>query len=46
MKNITNFIKSHKELDELPFLVVFRVMQVLREKGMLKGFDDVDRISQ
>ena len=42
MKNITNFIKSHKELDELPFLVVFRVMQVLREKGMLKGFDDVD----
>lgn len=42
--NITQFIKSHKELDELPFLVVFRVMQVLREKGMLKGFDDVDRV--
>ena len=44
--NITQFIKSHKELNELPFLVVFRVMQVLREKGMLKGFDDVDRISK
>lgn len=44
--NITKFIKSHKELNELPFLVVFRTMQVLREKGMLKGFDDVDRISK
>ena len=44
--NITQFIKSHKELGELPFLVVFRTIQVLREKGMLKGFDDVDRISE
>lgn len=45
--NITQFIKSHKELNELPFLVVFRTIQVLREKGMLKGFDgdtDVDRV--
>ena len=46
MKNITEFIKSHKELNELPFLVVFRTIQVLREKGMLKGFDDVDRVSE
>ena len=44
--NITKFIKSHKELSDLPFLVVFRVMQVLREKDMLKGFDDVDRVSK
>jgi hypothetical protein len=44
--NITQFIKLHKELNELPFLVVFRTMQVLREKGMLKGFDDVDRVSK
>ena len=44
--NITQFIKSHKELNELPFLVVFRVIQVLREKGALNGFDDVDRISK
>ena len=44
--NITQFIKSHKELNELPFLVVFRTMQVLREKGLLKGFDDVDRVSK
>lgn len=43
--NITQFIKSHEELNELPFLVVFRTMQVLREKGLLKGFEDVDRIS-
>jgi hypothetical protein len=44
--NITEFIKSHKELNELPFLVVFRVLSVLREKGMLKEFDDVDRVSK
>ena len=42
--NITEFIKSHKELNDLPFLIVFCTIQVLREKGMLKGFDDVDRI--
>ena len=45
--NITQFIKSHEELNELPFLVVFRTMQVLREKGMLREFDgdtDVDRV--
>lgn len=42
--NITKFIKSHKELSNLPFLVVFRVIQVLREMGMLRGFDDVDRV--
>jgi hypothetical protein len=44
--NITQFIKSHKELNELPFLVVFRTIQVLREKGMIKEFDDVDRVQQ
>jgi hypothetical protein len=44
--DITKFIKSHKELEELPFLVVFRTIQILREKCMLKGFDDVDRISK
>ncbi len=44
--NITQFIKSHKELNELPFLVVFRTIQILREKGMIKGFDDVDRVQQ
>ena len=44
--NITKFIKSHKELNELPFLVVFRTIQVLHEKGLLKGFDDVDRVSK
>ena len=42
--NITQFIKAHKELNELPFLVVFRTIQVLRKKRMLKGFEDVDRV--
>ena len=45
--NITQFIKSQKELNELPFLVVFRTIQVLREKGMIKGLEndtDVGRI--
>ena len=44
--NITEFIKSHKELNELPFLIVFRTIQVLREKGTLKELSDVDRISK
>lgn len=38
--NITQFIKSHKELSELPFLVVFRTIQVLRKNGMINGFED------
>ena len=33
--NISNFIKEHKELNELPFLVVFRTMTVLKEYGVL-----------
>lgn len=44
--DITEFIKKHKELNELPFLVVFRVICFLKEKGMLKGFSDVDRVSK
>jgi hypothetical protein len=40
--NITQFIKSRKELEELPFLVVFRTIQVLREMGMIKSFGDTD----
>lgn len=44
--NITQFIKSHKELNDLPFLVVFCTIQVLREKGLVIGMDedDVDRV--
>lgn len=44
--NISQIIKSNKELNELPFLVVFRTIQVLKEKGMIKGIDDVDRVSK
>ena len=47
--NITTFIKSHKELNELPFLVVFRTIQILRSKGMIKYVDGetcVGRVQQ
>lgn len=40
--NITQLIKSNKELNELPFLVVFRTIQVLREKGMIVLESDSD----
>lgn len=40
--NVEKFIKSHKELQELPFLVVFRTIQILREKGMIKDYGDSD----
>jgi hypothetical protein len=42
--NITELIKSHKELNELPFLIVFRTIVVLREKGLLKDEKNVDRV--
>lgn len=44
--NIAKFIKDHKELDNLPFLIVFRTMAVLKELGMLKtcgGDTDVEK---
>lgn len=37
--NIANFIKNHKELNELPFLIVFRVLSFLNEKGMMKNVE-------
>ena len=40
--NIANFIKDHKELNGLPFLIVFRTMTVLKEMGMLKYGGDAD----
>lgn len=33
--NIFDFIKNHKEFDELPFLIVFRTIQILQSKGLL-----------
>lgn len=42
--NITQFIKSHKELNELPFLAVFRTIEILKENGLLRDFDNVDRV--
>lgn len=34
--NIQEFIKSHKELNELPFLIVFRTLCILKSMNMLK----------
>ena len=40
--NIAKFIKEHKELDNLPFLIVFRTISVLQELGMIKYSGDAD----
>ena len=42
--NITELIKSHKELNELPFRIVFRTIVGLQEKGLLKDEKNVDRV--
>ena len=34
--NIVTFIQNHKELSELPFLIVFRTLSILKEMNMLK----------
>jgi hypothetical protein len=34
--NIAKFIQNHKELSELPFLIVFRTISILKEMNMLK----------
>lgn len=42
--NITEFIKSNeelKDLTDLPFLYVYRVIEILIDKGYIK---DVDKI--
>lgn len=38
--NIATFIQSHKELNELPFLIVFRTLSILKEMNMLKFTED------
>ena len=43
--NIAKFIKSHKELNNLPFLIVYRTIVVLNNLGVLKplgGDTDVE----
>lgn len=40
--DIAKFIQNHKELSELPFLIVFRTMQILKSMGMLKCEDNTD----
>lgn len=34
--DITKLIKSHKELADLPFLVVYSTIKILVDKGILK----------
>lgn len=34
--NITKFINAHSELNELPFLVVYRTIQILQSMGVVK----------
>ena len=38
--NIATFIQNHKELSELPFLIVFRTLSILKEMNMLKFAED------
>lgn len=40
--NIATFIQNHKELSELPFLIVFRTLSILKEMNMLKIEDKTD----
>ena len=40
--DLAKFIQNHKELSELPFLIVFRTMQILKSMGMLKIEDNTD----
>ena len=38
--NITEIIKSNSDLSELPFLVVYRTIQILRGMGMLRNLEE------
>ena len=38
--NLAKFIQNHKELSELPFLIVFRTLSILKEMNMLKIAED------
>lgn len=37
--NIVQFIKSHKDLNDLPFLVVYRTIAILRDMGILRALE-------
>ena len=38
--DLAKFIQNHKELNELPFLIVFRTLSILKEMNMLKVAED------
>ena len=39
---LTTLIENHTELSELPFLIVFRTLLVLKENGLLNVEVDTD----
>jgi hypothetical protein len=41
LMNIVKLIQSHKELRELPFLVVYRTLSVLQCMGILRITDEM-----
>ena len=34
--DLAKFIQNHKDLNDLPFLIVFRTLSILKEMNMLK----------
>jgi hypothetical protein len=40
--DLAKFIQNHKELNKLPFLIVFRTLSILKEMNMLKNEDKTD----
>lgn len=44
--NIAKFIQDHKELNELPFLIVFKTICVLKEMNMLKTAEDKSNVEK
>ncbi len=46
MKDIAKFIQTHKELNELPFLIVFRTIVILNNMGLLKTAEGDKNVGQ
>lgn len=40
--DLTKIIENNKDLKELPFLVVFRTLQVLEKMGVLRCEDNIN----
>ena len=42
--DLAKFIQNHKELSELPFLIVFRTLSILKEMNMLKNAEGEENV--